>query len=97
MTKGESFAHVTVSEGLAEAILLSSKTSNNAIVFPIYLGTDSAAGRGLQLELNEGHRTAFTESFIRDVVRATGMQFLQEPRGNLESTLDSEGLFRVCS
>ena len=37
MTKGETFAHVTVSSGLAEAILLSSKTSNNAIIFPLYV------------------------------------------------------------
>ena len=37
MTKGESFKHVTASKGLAEAILLSSKTSNNAIVFPLYI------------------------------------------------------------
>ena len=93
MTKGETFAHVTVSDGLAEAILLSSKTSNNAIVFPLYLGTDSSAESALELDLNEGHRTAFAEFFIRDAAEATNMQFLQEPRGDLKSTFGSENLF----
>ena len=35
MTKGENFAHVLASEYMVEKIALSSKTSNNAFVFPI--------------------------------------------------------------
>jgi len=37
MTKGEFFQHALVSEIISEVILLSSKTSNNSFVFPLYL------------------------------------------------------------
>lgn len=38
MTKGESFSHVMASENMFEKIGLSSKTSNNAFVFPLMIG-----------------------------------------------------------
>lgn len=37
MTKGESFRHAFVSDIIVEKILLSSKTSNNGFVFPLYI------------------------------------------------------------
>ncbi|MCB1531331.1 MAG: DNA methyltransferase [Alphaproteobacteria bacterium] len=37
MTKGESFAHAFLAENMIEVIHLSSKTSNNAFIFPLYL------------------------------------------------------------
>jgi len=37
LTKGENFRHVQVSRVIVEVISLSSKTSNNAFVFPLYL------------------------------------------------------------
>lgn len=37
MTKGETFKHALVSDTISEVIMLSSKTSNNAFVFPLYL------------------------------------------------------------
>lgn len=40
MTKGEDFAHAFVADEITEAILLSSKTSNNAFNFPLYLYPD---------------------------------------------------------
>lgn len=36
LTKGEEYRHTLVSTNISEVILLSSKTSNNAFVFPIY-------------------------------------------------------------
>lgn len=36
LTKGETFKHAYVSQTVSEVILLSSKTSNNAFVFPLY-------------------------------------------------------------
>ena len=36
LTKGETFKHAYVSQTISEVILLSSKTSNNAFVFPLY-------------------------------------------------------------
>ncbi len=37
MTKGEVFAHAFLAENMIEVIHLSSKTSNNAFIFPLYL------------------------------------------------------------
>jgi len=37
MTKGESFAHVLAVKNITEVIHLSSKTSNNAFLFPLYI------------------------------------------------------------
>jgi len=42
-TKGEDFAHAMVSEGMVEKIALSSKTSNNAFIFPLLLDAQSEA------------------------------------------------------
>jgi hypothetical protein len=68
MTKGESFRHVLVTRGIAEAILLSSKTSNNAIVFPLYLhGDDGTHGELLRVEPN------FSRDFLGAVERTTGL------------------------
>lgn len=92
MTKGESFAHVTVSKDLAEAILLSSKTSNNAIVFPLYLVEESSRETPL-LELDWQDRPAFTLFFLREVEKATGLKVLQTGRGDLRSTVGAEDLF----
>lgn len=62
MTKGESFSHVSISRDPVEAIFLSSKTSNNAIIFPLYIrdGTDGqslliASGSELNLSTNFSH------------------------------------------
>ena len=43
MTKGELFAHALIGDEITEAILLSSKTSNNAFSFPLYLYPDDTA------------------------------------------------------
>ena len=40
MTKGETFCHALVSDTFSEVILLSSRTSNNAFVFPLYLRSE---------------------------------------------------------
>ncbi len=37
LTKGESFAHASITKNIGEKIYLSSKTSNNAFFFPLYL------------------------------------------------------------
>lgn len=61
MTKGEAFQHVTVSRQLAEAILLSSKTSNNALPFPLYLYADTG-GRPRMFETRSIARSTFRAS-----------------------------------
>jgi len=41
LTKGEEYKHTLVSTNISEVILLSSKTSNNAFVFPLYIYTQT--------------------------------------------------------
>jgi predicted helicase len=44
LTKGESFKHAIVTQNIAEKILLSPKTSNNAFAFPLYLYPTASRG-----------------------------------------------------
>ncbi len=70
MTKGEEFAHTLVSREIIEVISMSSKTSNNAFVFPLYLTTEEESG---QRGLGESARTPnFSASFLRDLSRRLG-------------------------
>ena len=48
MTKGDDFSHVFVSDKITEVICLSSKTSANAFVFPLFLRDDQRTLRGLE-------------------------------------------------
>ena len=92
MTKGESFAHVTVARGLAEAILLSSKTSNNAFVFPLYLITQEEEGQRSQLDV-ERH-AAFSRVFLSEIVHTAGLlTLLPEGRGDLKTSVGPDDLF----
>ena len=93
MTKGESFAHVTVVRGLAEAILLSSKTSNNAIVFPLYRITQEKDGQRSHLEV-ERH-AAFSKVFLSAFLHTTGLllTLLPEGRGDLQTSVGPDDLF----
>lgn len=43
MTKGEDFAHVHVTDTINEVICMSSKTSNNGFVFPLYVYSETEA------------------------------------------------------
>jgi len=52
MTKGEDFAHVMASQWMAEVSCLSSKTSNNGFVFPLYTSVSPGLGRGNSRESN---------------------------------------------
>ena len=65
MTKGETFAHVFVSNGLAEAIVLSSKTSNSAYAFPMYVYDGNAAAL-----LASDRKESFAPTFRNAVTKA---------------------------
>ena len=72
MTKGESFAHAFVSRVPVEVIGLSSKTSNNAFVFPLRLYPDRSA----QLELNldpDQSTTNLSPTVMARMARAMGV------------------------
>jgi predicted helicase len=66
MTKGETFAHAFVARSISEAILLSSKTSNNAFSFP------------LMLTAKDDDRTMFgtTDRRFRSNISATFMRLV---------------------
>ena len=73
MVKGESWRHVFVSEGLVEAISLSSKTSNSAHAFPLYRYPDDSQ------ELFQSSKEAnFSPAFISQFSRSIGRPFEAE-------------------
>jgi predicted helicase len=87
MTKGEQFQHVTVTRGLAEAILVSSKTSNNAIVFPLYLYPDTDGDE--RLPISEARRPNFSDEFIRAMRYAWGVP-LVDGRGDRKTNVGAD-------
>jgi hypothetical protein len=87
MTKGESFQHVLVSNTLSEVILLSSKTSNNAFAFPLYLQSDD---RHLQL----GTRTNLAPHFLALLANVLGLR--REKATGLPTGLSPEEIFHFA-
>jgi predicted helicase len=90
MTKGERFQHALVTKDLAEAILLSSKTSNNAIVFPLYLYPDGDA-HAPQLEIDRGRRPNFTPEFLQAVRHSLRLNIV-DGRGDLTRSIGIEDI-----
>jgi hypothetical protein len=94
-TKGESFAHVQASRLAAEAICMSSKTSNNGFVFPLYLYPE-ASGKQRRL-LIEGEQTGrqanLSPSFIEELKSRLGAEFVADGTGDLERTFGPEDVF----
>jgi predicted helicase len=93
MTKGEKFQHLLVSKGIAEAILLSSKTSNNAIVFPLYLYQTDHGGNQ-QLGIDNVRRPNFTDEFLNVARVSTGLAVV-DGRGDLKKTLGVDDLLEL--
>lgn len=68
MTKGDDFRHVFVADRITEVICLSSKTSANAFVFPLFLSDDTPVLRGLNVE----QRTNIAASILAFYRQLTG-------------------------
>lgn len=66
MTKGEAFAHALTTHQITEAILLSSKTSNNAFNFPLYLYPD-------EQDLDQSVRLNFDPKLYTKIRKAAGL------------------------
>jgi len=92
MTKGECFQHVTVARGLAEAILLSSKTSNNAIIFPLHLNADNNEGDG-SLALGQTRHPNFGTSFADAIHTCVGLKVV-DGDGNFSTTIGAEDVLK---
>ncbi len=91
MTRGEDFAHVTVARGLAEAILLSSKTSNNAIIFPIYVYENTSTD--CTLFQRPKRQSGFTEKFLDVFSQSLNLQVEFTGSGDFDETINVDDIF----
>lgn len=92
MTKGESFAHATISEGLVDKGVLSSKTSNSAMIFPLYRDNNFSDTQSLEFDFNQGWISTFEKSFLKEVQSSIDMKYIEEPKGDLFKTFGPEDL-----
>jgi predicted helicase len=92
MTKGETYQHALVSKVIAEKILLSPNTSNNAFVFPLYL---YPAEGEMQFEGGKRHPNLNPE-FIKAVQEKLGLKFVEDGRGDLKETFGPEDVFNYA-
>ena len=91
MTKGEEFQHVMLSKGLAEAILLSSKTSNNAIIFPLYCYPNKD-NNSLKFDSTDVRHPNFTEAFLKEVSHRINLPVING-YGDLKDNMGVDDLF----
>lgn len=94
-TKGEQFAHALATRLPVEAICLSSKTGNNAFLFPLYLYPDEP-GRQRRLMLEDeptGRRPNLNAGFIAEICAATELRFVRDGGGDLETCFGPEDVF----
>ncbi|MBU49338.1 MAG: hypothetical protein CL920_11625 [Deltaproteobacteria bacterium] len=82
--KGEQPAHVFVSRQPVEKIFLSSKTSNNVFVFPLYEDSGGTNARRTSL---------FGASWREQCLTQTALRWLPYGCGDLEETVGPEDLF----
>jgi predicted helicase len=107
MTKGETYQHTLVSKTISEVILLSSKTSNNAFVFPLYLypiekkeQVDKTGGKegGIlePLKLQEKREPNLNPEFVKVCSDKLGLNFIEDGKGNLQETFGPEDIFNYA-
>ena len=91
------FAHVFISKHPVDKIFLSSKTSTNAYVFPLYLGPDSEQDnlKNVNKVTNfQGEDLAnLSQKFIDDFSNMLNLNFVLNGKGNLEKTFGPEDIF----
>ena len=92
MTKGEDFAHVFASRFPVEVISLSSKTSNNAFVFPLRYYQDFKAQLGLGFE-EDVSSINLSSSFLADLRMALGLRL---SKSNLPEGVAPEEIFHYA-
>ena len=94
MTKGETFKHAQVTRNIVEVICMSSKTSNNGFVFPIYLypGVGKADPELFDLWVpgEGGRRPNLDPAFVDLLERVTDMNFVSDGRGDNKESFGPE-------
>jgi predicted helicase len=94
IVKGEEPKHVFVSADPVEKIFLSSKTSNNAFVFPLYLYTTPEDTEGTLFATQEVTREPnLSQPFIAAVKEKLALNFVPDGKGDLQSTFGPEDIF----
>jgi predicted helicase len=93
MTKGEQFGHVQTTRIPSEVICMSSKTSNNGFLFPLYLYPNGKPHADL-FDHDNGRRPNLTAKFISDFESKLGkLKFVPDGKGDLKKTLGPEDVF----
>ena len=95
--KGEDPKHIFVSATPLEKIFLSSKTSNNAFVFPIYVYTTPEDTEGTLFATEEVTREPnLSPKFIAAVKEKLGLDFVPDGKGDLQTTFGPEDIFHYA-
>jgi predicted helicase len=89
LTKGETFKHVQASRHISEVICMSSKTSNNGFVFPLYLYPNA---RNDELQLDAKRSPNFARPFLNAL--AATLKLTQEREHGLPKGIEAEDIFR---
>lgn len=98
LTKGETFHHIQASRIIVEVICMSSKTSNNGFVFPLYL-YPSNAHRDTLLDICQSTDTSccrmpnLSSKFIEDFAARLKMKFIFDGKGDRKKTFGPEDIF----
>jgi predicted helicase len=92
MTKGEPFRHVLVSRTLSEVILLSSKTSNNAFVFPLYKYVDTGSSQGT-LKADVNRQSNFSSQVPKNLAARLAMTFKPDGAGDRIRSFGPDDVF----
>lgn len=98
LTKGEKFAHAQVTQNIAEVICMSSKTSNNGFLFPLYLYPNNTPKNTLfdedeTTDAPGGRRPNLAPEFIADFSTKLGMSFIPDGKGDRTATFGPEDVF----
>ncbi|MFO9416547.1 type ISP restriction/modification enzyme [Legionella pneumophila serogroup 1] len=87
MAKGEVFNHSFVSEYIVEGAFLSSSTSTNAYVFPVYIIDDTS---NTLFPSYNNIESNFSQKFISVIESKLGLKFNHEKNGDFKSTIGVE-------
>ncbi|HEY0079579.1 MAG TPA: type ISP restriction/modification enzyme [Pyrinomonadaceae bacterium] len=91
MTKGETFQHALVSRTPSEVILLSSKTSNNAFAFPLYIYDEKSSL--LKNATSAVRRANFAPQFVADLAARLKLLFHPDGRRDPVEAFTPEDVF----
>jgi predicted helicase len=98
LTKGEHFAHTQVTRYISEVICMSSKTSNNGYIFPLYLYPFDSPKHTLfdddkTTDAPGGRKPNLSPKFIDDFAARLRMLFISDGKGDRKKTFGPEDIF----